>query len=133
VAGANAAGEAAGADAGGGGFADFAEVARAARGGDAACLEALRRAGDDLGIVLAGLVNFFNPALIVVDGSTMRAGELFLDPVRRSVTARSLPAPLQHMRISATALSGSAIALGGVATVLDAAFSTTSSLKMSLT
>jgi predicted NBD/HSP70 family sugar kinase len=114
-------------------FSDVAEVIAAARQGDPVCVEALRQAGEYLGIVLAGLVNFFNPALIVVDGSTMRAGELFLDPVRRSATARCLPAPLQHMRISAAALSGSAIALGGVATVLDDAFSTTSSLKLPLT
>jgi predicted NBD/HSP70 family sugar kinase len=109
---------------------DMAQVIEAAHQGDLVCVAALRRAGDQLGTVLAGLVNFFNPAWIVLDGSTMRAGDLVLDAVRASVAARSLRAPLAQTQITCAALSGSAIALGSVATVLDAAFSATSPLRL---
>jgi predicted NBD/HSP70 family sugar kinase len=109
---------------------DMAQVIEAANQGDLVCAAALRRAGDRLGVVLAGLVNFFNPAWIVLDGSTMRAGDLALDAVRASVAARSLRAPLAQTQVTSAALSGSAIALGGVATVLDATFSNTSPLRL---
>jgi predicted NBD/HSP70 family sugar kinase len=95
--------------------------------------DAVREAGGSLGIVLVGLVNFFNPALIALDGSTMRAGVLLLDAVRASVRMRSLRAPLEHTLITSAAHSGSAIALGGVATVLDAAFNSASTLRFTHT
>lgn len=90
--------------------------------GDPACAAALTRAGSYLGVALASLLNVFNPALVVLDGSTMRAGDLVLPAVRAEVRQRSLPAPLAHTHIVSSALHGSAIALGGVARVLDAAF-----------
>lgn len=103
-------------------IASFDDLVGAARAGDTACLDVLARAGEVIGIALASLVNFFNPALIVLDGSTMRAGELILNPVRESMARRSLPAPFAHIEIVPSALGGTAIARGGVATVLDAAF-----------
>ena len=93
-----------------------------AEAGNPTCIAALTRAGSYLGVALASLLNFFNPALVVLDGSTMRAGDLVLPVVRAEVRQRSLPAPLAHTQIVLSALHGSAIALGGVASVLDAAF-----------
>lgn len=100
----------------------LARVIAEADAGDPICIAALTRAGSYLGIALASLLNFFNSALVVLDGSTMRAGNLILEAVRAEVQQRCLPAPLAHTRIVPSALHGSAIALGGVAMVLDAAF-----------
>jgi len=101
---------------------DIAEIVRCALAGDDVCRTAIARAGERIGIVLAGLVNTTNPSLILVDGGVARAGDLLLDPIRAAVSARSLPAASAHTRILAGALGANAVALGGVATVLDAAF-----------
>jgi len=98
------------------------QVIQAAQGGDAACMSALVQAGEWIGIALTGLVNFFNPSLIVLDGSTMLAGDIMLESIRGYVTAHCLPAPRAYTQIKMGTLAGNAIALGGVATVLDVAF-----------
>jgi glucokinase-like ROK family protein len=101
---------------------DIADVVTAAQRGDQASRAALARAGDHIGIALAGLVNLTNPSLILIDGGVARAGELLLEPIRRATAARSLRAASASTRIIAAALEGDAIALGSVATVVDAVF-----------
>jgi glucokinase-like ROK family protein len=102
---------------------DIADVIEAARQGDAASQAALERAGERLGLALAGLVNLLNPAVIVLDGGVARAGELLLAPLRRVAASVSLPAAWKGTQIVPSALEGNAIALGAVLTVLDATFS----------
>lgn len=107
---------------------DIDDVVRMAAAGDDASSYALKQAGEWIGIALASLVNMLNPALIVLDGQTMRAGDLVIDPIRETVAAHSLAGPLAHTRIVPSALHGTAIALGGVALVLAAAFDASSIL-----
>jgi predicted NBD/HSP70 family sugar kinase len=101
---------------------DIADVVQAALQGDAASRAAIERAGEHIGVALASLVNLTNPSLILVDGGVARAGELLLDPIRRAVAARSLAIASHHARILVGALHDNAIAYGGVATIIDAAF-----------
>ncbi len=101
---------------------DIADVVAEALTGDAASIAAIARAGELLGIALAGLVNLFNPSLIVLDGGVARAGELLLGSIRSSIAARSLAAAAETLRIERAVLGENAIALGAVAEVLDAAF-----------
>ena len=101
---------------------DFNALIAAAQAGDEASGQALTQAGEWIGIALASLVNVLNPALIVLDGQTMRAGNLIIEPIRQSIAAHSLAGPLALTRIVPSALSGRAIALGGVALVLASAF-----------
>ncbi len=110
-------------------LADIDGVVQAALDGDPACKAALEQAGEHIGTVLASLINFFNPSLIVLDGKTMRAGELLLATTRRTVAERSLPAPLAHTRIVPGALGGKAIPIGGIATVIEAAFGASASFR----
>ena len=104
------------------GAVDISDVVRAAQAGDSASRAAITHAGERLGIALAGVVNLVNPSLIVLDGGVARAGELLIDPIRRSIAARSLAAASEGLRIEQGALGDHAIALGGIAAVLDAAF-----------
>lgn len=101
---------------------DVADVVLAAQNGDAACRAAIERAGELIGVALASLINLFSPAVILLDGSVARANELVLDPIRRALAARSLPAASEGVRIIRSELGDNAIALGGVAMVIDAAF-----------
>jgi predicted NBD/HSP70 family sugar kinase len=97
-------------------------VIEAAREGNAVCVAVLARAGEYLGFVLAGLVNSLNPSLIVLDGSTMQAKDLILQPLRSSLEAHSLPIPFANVRVTLAESNGLAMPLGGVATLLDALF-----------
>jgi predicted NBD/HSP70 family sugar kinase len=101
---------------------DVADVVQAALAGDKVAQEAIERAGYHIGIALAGLVNIFNPSLILLDGSMARAGEFLLAPIRQGIARRSLAASSAATRIDLAQLGDNAIALGAVATVIEAAF-----------
>ena len=101
---------------------DVADVVQAALAGDPAARSAIERAGYHIGIALAGLVNIFNPSLILLDGSVARSGELLLTPIRQAIVRRSLAASSSAIRIELAQLGDNAIGLGAVATVIEAAF-----------
>lgn len=103
-------------------YTDVADVIKDAQQGDIACIAALEHAGERIGLALAGLVNLFNPAVIVIDGGVARAGELLLAPLRRVVASSSLPAAWKDTRILPGELGVTAIALGAALTVLNIAF-----------
>ncbi len=56
-----------------------------ARNGDAALQSILARAGASLGVGIANLINIFDPALVVIGGEGLRAGDLILDPLRAAI------------------------------------------------
>ncbi|MBV9615831.1 MAG: ROK family transcriptional regulator [Ktedonobacteraceae bacterium] len=103
-------------------LANIGQVVHAAQAGDPACREALESAGTSIGIALANLMNVLNPSLILLDGSSMQAGKLLLEPILQAVTSYSLPELCENTRIISGALGGDATALGGIAVVLDAIF-----------
>ena len=103
-------------------FIDIADVVEAAQRGDRASIAALERAGERIGLALAGLVNLFNPEAIVIDGGVARAGEILLTPLRRVVGSASLPAAWNGTRLLTGELGHTAIALGAALMVLDTAF-----------
>jgi predicted NBD/HSP70 family sugar kinase len=98
------------------------QVIEAARDGDATCAGALARAGKYLGIALAGLVNTLNLSLIVLDGSTMQAGDLILQALHAAIATYSLPDSFAHTRVTTAECNGLAIPRGGIATILDVVF-----------
>jgi predicted NBD/HSP70 family sugar kinase len=109
---------------------DIADIVRSALNGDQAACTAIQRAGNHIGVALAGLVNVMNPSLILIDGSVARAGELLLEPIRRVIAARSLKVASASTSVVLGELGDNAIALGAVASVIDATFNSTSTLAI---
>jgi len=97
------------------------EVAAAARRGDLLAQQVISRAGMQIGIALAGMVNLFNPGLIVVGGGVAQIGDLFLEPMRQAVQKRSLPASARVVRISAAVLGRRSSSMGAVIQALSIA------------
>lgn len=60
-------------------------VTELARAGDETLREIFGQAGQRLGVGIANLVNIFNPALIIVSGEGVRAGDLLFGPMREAV------------------------------------------------
>ncbi len=91
-----------------------ADVVRAACAGDELANAILENAGTYLGLAMGTLVNLFNPQLIVLGGSVIKAGNLLLGPMRRSMTASSWQASRRGLRIVRPALGDDAGLIGAV-------------------
>ncbi len=66
-------------------------VTELAHQGDPAARDVLAEVGRRLGYGLVGVVNVFNPQVVVLGGGALAAGELLLGPAREVVAARALP------------------------------------------
>jgi len=97
------------------------DVANAARSGDLVSQQILVTAGDYLGIAIASLVNLFNPNIVVVGGGVAQTGDLFLEPVRKAVQKRSLPAIAQAVRITTALLGRRSSGMGAVVEAVSTA------------
>ncbi|HUW41673.1 MAG TPA: ROK family transcriptional regulator [Rectinemataceae bacterium] len=98
-------------------------IARGAALGDEACLETIIAAGGHIGDVLAKLVNFFNPGLIIVNGGLTKLGERFIASIRESVYKRSTPLATADLVVKRSALQEKAGTTGAAILVLDEIFS----------
>ena len=88
------------------------DVVRLVRGGDATAMRMVRDAGRTLGEVLAGTVNFFNPAVIVIGGDIAEAHAELLAGVREGIFSRSLPLATRDLRIVPSRLGDRAGVIG---------------------
>jgi glucokinase-like ROK family protein len=86
--------------------------------GDPVATELVHAAGGTIGRVVASLVNFYNPALIIIGGGVAKIGDLFLASIRETVYRRSLPLATRNLTISATSLGDDAGVIGAAAMVL---------------
>jgi glucokinase len=83
----------------------------AMRGDDDAC-GVMASVGERLGAGLVGIVNTFNPEVVVIGGGAARAGDLLLEPARRVVAARALRPSRDRVRIVQAALGEDAGMIG---------------------
>ncbi|WP_236757751.1 ROK family transcriptional regulator [Aeromicrobium sp. PE09-221] len=93
------------------------------RSGDLQAIHAIRQAGRDLGGVLAMIVNFINPSVVVVGGALAAAGEQFVAGIREVVYARSLPLATEHLRIVTSVTGERSGVLGAAAMAIAHALS----------
>jgi predicted NBD/HSP70 family sugar kinase len=80
---------------------DPAEVVALARDAHPATTRMLRDAGRATGDVLAPIVNFFNPDVLVIGGQFSRA-EAFVASIRSALYERCLPMATEHLQIVTT-------------------------------
>jgi glucokinase-like ROK family protein len=100
-----------------------ADVARAASFGDPVAVAMLQAAGRRVGLVLASIVNFFNPSIIVVGGGVAQSGDQLLASIRETVYRRSLPLATRELVIRRSSLGALAGIIGASAMVVDQLFS----------
>lgn len=93
---------------------------RAAKMGDAASREAFREAGQYLGVALAGLVNVFDPEVIVIGGGVAKAGDLLLEQARVTMESLAMTQPLKGVRLVVSELGDFAGAFGMLARLREA-------------
>ena len=98
------------------------DVSRAAAFGDPVAVELLQTAGRRIGSMLASVVNFFNPSLIVIGGGVAYSGDQLLASIRETVYRRSLPLATRDLAIQRTSLGGLGGVIGVSAMVVDQLF-----------
>ena len=101
------------------------DVARAASFGDPVAVALLQTAGRQVGSMLAGIVNFFNPSLIVIGGGVANSPGQLMAAIRESIYRRSLPLATRDLSIQRSSLGGLAGVIGASAMVVDQLFSRT--------
>ncbi|MBC8171617.1 MAG: ROK family transcriptional regulator [Anaerolineae bacterium] len=105
-----------------GGTLSALDVGQAAREGDRAANEIIHESGRMIGEVLASLVNFFNPSLILIGGGVSNVGHQFLASIRRGILHRSLPLATRHLRIDVSPIGADAGVKGAIALAMEHVF-----------
>ena len=83
-----------------------------AEAGSAGALAALSETGEWLGFGLAGLVNLFNPSLVVLGGVFGRMAPFVAHEVEEALDRRALRAPREVVRVVPTSLGPDATLIG---------------------
>jgi len=60
-------------------------VSKQAKKGDRLCIAALTRAGYFTGQAIANYLHIFNPSIVVLGGGVSRSGDIFLNPLKKSL------------------------------------------------
>ncbi len=97
------------------------DVALMAQRGDLVSQQIMEKAGENLGIAIAGLINIFNPDMVIVGGGVAQTGDLLLEPVRETVKKRSVLAVATQVRITTAVLGRRSTSMGAVAQALTSA------------
>lgn len=103
------------------------EVGMAAARGDRVSIALIQESGKLIGEMLAGVVNFFNPSLILIGGGVSNIGHQLLSSIRQAVLARSLPLSTRDLRIEYNSLRGDAGIYGAIYLALEHIFTLASS------
>lgn len=103
------------------------DVGGAAAGGDPVALDLIKEGAGRLGRVLAGLVSFLNPGLVVLGGGLAGLGHVLLAEVRSVVYRQSLPLATGDLPIVLSELGDLAGVVGAAHLVSSAVLSTPTS------
>nr|BFF02084.1 hypothetical protein GCM10020241_37590 [Streptoalloteichus tenebrarius] len=95
--------------------ADAADLAEAARSGDAVAAAAFERGGRAVGMMIAGVAAVCDLDLVVVGGGVAKAGPLLFDPVRRALDTHAGLGYLSGLRVVPAELGGEAGLIGAAA------------------
>ena len=97
-------------------------VGMAVAQGDAVALQLVREGGQRVGSVLASLVSFFNPGLIVIGGGVAGLGHALLAEIRSVIYRQSLPLATGNMPVVLSELGGDAGVIGAARLISDAVY-----------
>lgn len=95
------------------------EITTLARRGDPKAIKILERAGHELGLGLANLVDVLNPEVIVIGGGVAAAGNLILTTARRTMKQWGQPLAVKQVHVVRSRLGTRAGLLGAAKLAFD--------------
>lgn len=97
-------------------------IIESAKEGDGVAQHLIEDAGVNLGIRVAYLINLFNPEVVVIGGGVEKAGELLLNPVKKTVKKFAFEEPASIVKIVPSILGENAVSLGAASLVVREVF-----------
>ena len=98
------------------------DVADGAAEGDVTCIRLIREGGRRIGSVLASLVSFINPSMIVIGGGLAGLGHVLLAEIRSVVYRRSLPLATGNLPVVLSELGPRAGVVGAAVLASEVAY-----------
>ena len=102
-----------------GGDVTMTSIEDAALSKDPLALRLVDEAALSLGIVMAGLINLMNPAMVILGGGLSRLKEQLVNPLREAVLRRTLVDSIAASEIRTSDLGSQDIAIGAATYVLQ--------------
>jgi glucokinase len=87
-------------------------IAKAAKEGDEIAKDIYEKAGFYIGIAAANVCASIGPRRIVIGGGVAQAGELLLDPIRRTIQERVFVMPIEEVEVVQSKLGDNAGVVG---------------------
>jgi glucokinase len=87
-------------------------ISQAAKNKDKTALLIWREVGNYLGIALSGLINTFNPELIVIGGGVAKAGKPLFDSIKKTIKLRAMKNPATFVNVVPAVLGEEAGIIG---------------------
>lgn len=100
----------------------FTMIIEAAKSQDELAKKFLIDAGEYLGAKIAFLINLFNPDAVVIGRGVERAGDIFMDAVRKSIRKWAYEESLKVARVVPTSLGEDSVACGAAVLVMQQVF-----------
>lgn len=94
------------------------DLADAERAGDSLTGEVLDETAELLGLAAANLVNLFNPRMLVLGGSVVRALPTLVPRIAAVVTRRAMAVPASAVQVVSSKLGAAAVSVGAAAFIL---------------
>jgi glucokinase len=94
-------------------------VTELAHDGDASARDVVANMGTYLGIGLVNIINVLNPEVIAIGGGVVAAGDLLLEPARRTVAERALAPSRDQVRIVPTRFGDASGMMGAALLAMD--------------
>jgi glucokinase len=94
-------------------------IAQEAEKGDQVAIEVFEETGYWVGLCVANMINLLNPEMIVIGGGIAQAGDLIMEPIRRTAYACAVRSLSRSCRIVPADLGDNAGVLGGIALILQ--------------
>jgi glucokinase len=94
-------------------------IAQAAQAGDQIAMEIYERAGFYLGIAAANVCVAIGPRRIIIGGGVAKAGDLLLEPIRRTLRERVKVMPIEQVEVVPSQLGENAGVVGAACWTAD--------------
>ena len=87
-------------------------VAQAALQGDAVSIQIFKQMGKIIGTGLSSVINLLNPEKIIIGGGVADAGEILLEPIRKTILDRAMPIQAAAVEVVPAQLANTAGVIG---------------------
>jgi len=94
-------------------------IDEASKKGDRFAINVWKRMGENVGIGLSGIVNTFNPEVIIIGGGVAKTEKFLFDSIRATVKARAIPIFTRGLKIKKAKFIEDAGTVGAAALVLE--------------